>query len=80
MKRYIICFRHRRINARRLELCRFYAEDKEQAIQHFINEVKNNPDYENGLKSFELLTGDWKSIAQMNNKSFSLYNTKEEIK
>ena len=72
MKRYIICYRHRRINAIRLELCRFYAEDKDAASEHFVEIVKNDG-YESGQKSYELLTGDWKGIATMDNKSFTLY-------
>ena len=72
MKRYIICYRHRRINARRLELCRFNADDNNAAIEHFIKVTKANPDYETGQKSFELFTGDWKPIASINNKSFSM--------
>lgn len=73
MKRYIICYRHRRINARRLELCRFNAEDKESATEHFIKVIKNDDGYDSGQKSYELLTGDWKGIATMDNKSFTLY-------
>lgn len=72
MKRYIICYRHRRINARRLELCRFNAEDNNAAIEHFIKVAKSDEGYENNQKSYELLTGDWKSIANISNKSFSL--------
>ena len=63
-KRYIVCRKLNRANARRTELTRFYAADDNEAIIHYnyaygrMSKSYNHLNYRT-----ELLTGDWRHLA-----------------
>ena len=62
---FIIAYRLKRKNARRKIAAKIFSCDANHAIEHFKKYAEANDD---SKKSWELLTGDWKTITHYEGK------------